>query len=139
MNTCPVYRRSGGLSYGATHSGPIGLILDPTLNRTKYSSLPFASTFNGSCANVCPVKINIHEQISAWRKVMAEEHRLPHLVVLLAREAIVPGLQDAYEHPCFRTAHYAVFHPGPSATADIEGVLIHDAQGVRALTVVLTR
>ena len=24
MNTCPVYRRSGGLSYGATYSGPIG-------------------------------------------------------------------------------------------------------------------
>jgi L-lactate dehydrogenase complex protein LldF len=77
MNTCPVYRRSGGLSYGATYSGPIGLILDPTLNRKKYSSLPFASTLNGSCTNVCPVKINIHEQIFAWRKVMAEEHQLP--------------------------------------------------------------
>jgi L-lactate dehydrogenase complex protein LldG len=61
-----------------------------------------------------------------------------HLVVLLAREAIVPGLQDAYKHPCFRTAHYAVFHTGPSATGDIEGVLIHGAQGVRSLTVVLT-
>jgi L-lactate dehydrogenase complex protein LldF len=77
MNTCPVYRRSGGLSYGATYSGPIGIILDPTLNRRKYSSLPFSSTLNGSCTNVCPVKINIHEQIFAWRKVMAEEHRLP--------------------------------------------------------------
>jgi L-lactate dehydrogenase complex protein LldF len=30
MNTCPVYRRSGGLSYGATYSGPIGVIIDPT-------------------------------------------------------------------------------------------------------------
>jgi L-lactate dehydrogenase complex protein LldF len=77
MNTCPVYRRSGGLSYGATYSGPIGLILDPTVNRRKYSSLPFASTLNGSCTNVCPVKINIHEQIFAWRRVMAQEHRLP--------------------------------------------------------------
>jgi L-lactate dehydrogenase complex protein LldF len=77
MNTCPVYRRSGGLSYGATYSGPIGIILDPTSNRRKYSSLPFSSTLNGSCTNVCPVKINIHEQIFAWRKVMAEEHRLP--------------------------------------------------------------
>jgi L-lactate dehydrogenase complex protein LldG len=26
---------------------------------------------------------------------------------------------------------------GPSATADIEGVLIHGAQGIRSLTVVL--
>jgi L-lactate dehydrogenase complex protein LldF len=76
MNTCPVYRRSGGLSYGATYSGPIGLILDPTMDHRKYSSLPFSSTLNGSCTNVCPVKINIHEQIFAWRKVMAEEHRL---------------------------------------------------------------
>ncbi|MGZ2488136.1 L-lactate dehydrogenase complex protein LldF [Rhizobium pisi] len=77
MNTCPVYRRSGGLSYGAVYSGPIGIILDPTINRRKYSSLPFASTMNGSCTNVCPVKINIHEQIFAWRKVMAENHELP--------------------------------------------------------------
>jgi len=60
------------------------------------------------------------------------------LVVLLARDAIVPGLQDAYENPAFRTAHYAVFHTGPSATGDIEGVLIHGAQGVRSLTVILT-
>ncbi len=73
MNTCPVYRRSGGLSYGATYSGPIGLILDPTFDRRKYSALTFASTLNGSCTNVCPVKINIHEQIFAWRKELAEE------------------------------------------------------------------
>ena len=74
MNTCPVYRRSGGLSYGATYSGPIGLILDPTFDRRRYSSLPFASTLNGSCSNVCPVKINIHEQIFAWRKALSESH-----------------------------------------------------------------
>jgi L-lactate dehydrogenase complex protein LldF len=77
MNTCPVYRRSGGLSYGATYSGPIGLIIDPTFNKRKYSTLPFSSTMNGSCTNVCPVKINIHEQIFAWRKVLAEEHEIP--------------------------------------------------------------
>ena len=56
MNTCPVYRRSGGLSYGATYSGPIGVIIDPTFNLRKYSSLPFASTLNGSCTSVCPVQ-----------------------------------------------------------------------------------
>ncbi|WP_430910288.1 lactate utilization protein B [Methylobacterium sp. sgz302541] len=77
MNTCPVYRRSGGLSYGATYSGPIGLIIDPTFNKRKYSTLPFSSTMNGSCTNVCPVKINIHEQIFAWRKVLSEEHEIP--------------------------------------------------------------
>ena len=77
MNTCPVYRRSGGLSYGATYSGPIGLIIDPTFNARKYSNLPFASTLNGSCTNVCPVKINIHEQIYAWRKVLVRKHETP--------------------------------------------------------------
>jgi L-lactate dehydrogenase complex protein LldF len=77
MNTCPVYRRSGGLSYGATYSGPIGVIIDPTFNLRKYSALPFASTLNGSCSNVCPVKINIHEQIYKWRQIIAERHQLP--------------------------------------------------------------
>lgn len=77
MVTCPVYRRSGGLSYGGVYSGPIGAILNPTFDRHKFSGLPFASTLNGSCTNVCPVKINIHEQIFAWRKVMAEAHELP--------------------------------------------------------------
>jgi L-lactate dehydrogenase complex protein LldF len=77
MNTCPVYRRSGGLSYGATYSGPIGVIIDPTFNLRKYSTLPFASTLNGSCSNVCPVKIDIHEQIYKWRRVIAERNQLP--------------------------------------------------------------
>jgi L-lactate dehydrogenase complex protein LldF len=76
MNTCPVYRRSGGLSYGATYSGPIGLIIDPTFNAHKYSNLPFASTLNGSCSNVCPVKINIHEQILAWRRELVKQHEV---------------------------------------------------------------
>lgn len=77
MNTCPVYRRSGGLSYRAVYAGPIGAIIDPTFDLKKYSELPFASTMNGSCTDVCPVKINIHEQIYAWRRVIAEQRRLP--------------------------------------------------------------
>ena len=77
MNTCPVYRRSGGLSYGATYSGPIGVIIDPTFNLRKYSSLPFASTLNGSCTSVCPVRINIHEQIYKWRQIISERNQLP--------------------------------------------------------------
>ncbi|MFL9991416.1 lactate utilization protein B [Paraburkholderia sediminicola] len=77
MNTCPVYRRSGGLSYGGTYSGPIGAIINPTFDLKRYSALPFASTLNGSCTNVCPVKINIHEQIYKWRTVIAERHEVP--------------------------------------------------------------
>lgn len=70
MNTCPVYRRSGGLSYGATYMGPIGIITMPITDIRRYRELPFASTINGSCSHVCPVHINIHDQIYKWREVM---------------------------------------------------------------------
>jgi L-lactate dehydrogenase complex protein LldF len=73
MNTCPVYRKSGGLSYHNTISGPIGAILAPNLNMKKHADLPFASTLCGSCSNVCPVKINIHEQLYKWRQVIVKE------------------------------------------------------------------
>ncbi|EAZ80436.1 lactate utilization protein B [Algoriphagus machipongonensis] len=68
MNTCPIYRRSGGYSYGSTVPGPIGSILSPGIDVKKYSTLPFASTLCGSCSDVCPVKINIHEQLYEWRQ-----------------------------------------------------------------------
>jgi len=37
----------------------------PTFDIRRHSELPFSSTLNGSCTNVCPVKIHIHEQIYA--------------------------------------------------------------------------
>ena len=68
MNTCPVYRRSGGHSYQATVPGPIGSILSPNIDMKKHASLPFASSLCGSCSDVCPVKIDIHQQLYAWRQ-----------------------------------------------------------------------
>nr|WP_294877419.1 lactate utilization protein B [uncultured Pedobacter sp.] len=73
MNTCPVYRRSGGHSYHTAIAGPIGSILAPNLDMKNYADLPFASTLCGSCSNVCPVKINIHEQLYKWRQVIVKE------------------------------------------------------------------
>ncbi|SMC41804.1 LutB/LldF family L-lactate oxidation iron-sulfur protein [Pedobacter africanus] len=73
MNTCPVYRRSGGHSYHTAVAGPIGSILAPNLDMKDYADLPFASTLCGSCSNVCPVKINIHEQLYKWRQVIVKE------------------------------------------------------------------
>jgi len=58
-----------------------------------------------------------------------------HLIVLPDPADIVVNLHHAYRRPEFRDRHYASFHTGPSATADIEGVLIHGAQGVRSLSV----
>ncbi|SEG36388.1 lactate utilization protein B [Algoriphagus boritolerans] len=74
MNTCPIYRRSGGFSYGSTVPGPIGSILSPGLDMKKHSTLPFASTLCGSCSDVCPVKINIHEQLYEWRQEITKTH-----------------------------------------------------------------
>ncbi|KDR28593.1 MULTISPECIES: LUD domain-containing protein [Caballeronia] len=59
-----------------------------------------------------------------------------HLVVLLDPAQLVEGLQQVYRRDDFKSARYAVLVTGPSATADIEGVLIRGAQGVRSLTVV---
>jgi L-lactate dehydrogenase complex protein LldF len=70
INTCPVYRRSGGHSYHHAIAGPIGAILAPGLDMNKYADLPFASTLCGSCTNVCPVKIDIHDQLYKWRQVL---------------------------------------------------------------------
>lgn len=79
MNTCPIYRRSGGHSYDATIPGPIGSILSPGKDLTKHSSLPFASTLCGSCSNVCPVKINIHEQLYKWRQLITKDVKQPFI------------------------------------------------------------
>jgi L-lactate dehydrogenase complex protein LldF len=73
FNTCPVYRRSGGHSYHTAVAGPIGSILNPNLDMKANADLPFASTLCGSCTNVCPVKINIHEQLWKWRQVIVAE------------------------------------------------------------------
>ncbi len=68
MNTCPVYRRSGGHSYGTTVPGPIGSVLSPAADPARNASLPFASSLCGSCSDVCPVKIDLHSQLLAWRR-----------------------------------------------------------------------
>ena len=73
FNTCPVYRRSGGHSYHNAVAGPIGSILAPNIDMRKNADLPFASTLCGSCSNVCPVKIDIHDQLWKWRQILVKE------------------------------------------------------------------
>lgn len=76
MNTCPVYRRSGGHSYAATVPGPIGSVLAPTRDPGGYASLPSACSLCGSCTDVCPVKIPLHHQLLSWRKDLASRGHL---------------------------------------------------------------
>jgi L-lactate dehydrogenase complex protein LldF len=68
LNTCPIYRRSGGHSYGYVIPGPIGAILAPSVDLAAHRTLPFASTLCGSCGDVCPVRIDIPGQLLAWRQ-----------------------------------------------------------------------
>jgi L-lactate dehydrogenase complex protein LldF len=103
MNTCPVYRRGGGLSYGATYSGPIGVILDPGFDLSKYRELPFHSSLCGSCTEVCPVKIDISDQIYKWRRVVAAKGMLK-----LSKKVGMSALGTTLAHP-------AVFHVAESA------------------------
>lgn len=96
MNTCPVYRRSGGHSYDFTIPGPIGAILSPNIDMRKHASLPFASTLCGSCTDVCPVKIDIHTQLYKWRQVLGQAGEIPASkkwsMRLLSRVLAKPGV-----------------------------------------------
>lgn len=60
-----------------------------------------------------------------------------HLVVLLDPGKIVETMHDGYASINLTASPYGVFMAGPSATGDIEGVIIHGAQGARSLTVFL--
>ena len=73
MNTCPVYRRTSGISYDATYMGPIGIVLEPSYDLHKYAQLPYSCTHCGSCGNVCPVMVPIPELVLYWRSVVVDK------------------------------------------------------------------
>jgi len=77
MNTCPVFRRSGGYSYGSTIPGPIGSILSPQRDPKRHGSLPFASSLCGSCTDVCPVKIDLHHELYELRQELVRQKVVP--------------------------------------------------------------
>ncbi|MFM0339636.1 LutC/YkgG family protein [Paraburkholderia fungorum] len=90
---------------------------------------------------VVRARFGVAETGSVWFSereyvVNALGYLVQHLVVLLDPAQLLDGLQDVYRRDDFRAARYAALVTGPSATADIEGVLIRGAQGVRSLTVV---
>lgn len=74
LNTCPVYRQTGGHAYGWVYSGPIGSVLDPGLLGLEAAMpLPYASTLCGACVEVCPVRIPITEMLVRWREAAVQE------------------------------------------------------------------
>jgi L-lactate dehydrogenase complex protein LldG len=90
---------------------------------------------------VVRARFGVAETGSVWLseaefKVNALGFLSQHLLVLLDLRKLVPNLHHAYRDSGFHEARYAVLMTGPSATADIEGILVRGAQGIRSLTVV---
>ncbi|HXZ85141.1 MAG TPA: 4Fe-4S dicluster domain-containing protein, partial [Myxococcota bacterium] len=94
LNSCPVYRRAGGHAYGWALPGPIGSVLAPALAAPgEAGRLPFASTLCGSCSAVCPVKIDLHDQLVAWRGLGAPRTSGERLLARLGALALAGPLR----------------------------------------------
>ncbi len=94
LNTCPVYRRSGGFSYGYTIPGPIGSTLAPNRDLKKYSTLPYACSLCASCTNVCPVKVDLHHELYYKRQ-----------------EVVEAGYLSPIKHNALKMATWLMCHP----------------------------
>jgi len=93
MNTCPVYRRSGGYSYSYFIPGPIGINLGMLKSPKDYYSNLTACTLCFSCNNVCPVKIDIGNQIYKWRQELDSIGKAN-----LVKKTISSGMKFAFYH-----------------------------------------
>ncbi len=68
LNHCVVYRNIGGHAYGGTYPGPMGSVLTPALDGLPAArDLAHACTLNGSCQEVCPVRIPLPTLLRGWR------------------------------------------------------------------------
>ena len=100
MNTCPVYRRSGGYSYTYFIPGPIGINLGMLRNKKKYTDNVSACSLCCSCDNVCPVKVNLSEQIYRWRQELDSLGKADSM-----KKAMSNGMKVLFDHPSlYRTA-----------------------------------
>jgi L-lactate dehydrogenase complex protein LldF len=94
MNTCPVYRRSGGYSYTYFIPGPIGINLGMLRNPQKYYDNVSACTLCYSCNNVCPAHVNLADQIYRWRQGL---NALGHADPM--KKVMSNGMKYLFEHP----------------------------------------
>ena len=94
MNTCPVYRRSGGYSYTYFIPGPIGVNLGMLRDASRYSDNVSACTLCLSCDNVCPSKVGPGSQIYLWRQKLDSLHRADPMKKFMSK-----GMETLFEHP----------------------------------------
>ena len=103
MNTCPVYRRSGGYSYSYFIPGPLGINLGMLHSPEEHNGNVSGCSLCYSCSKVCPAKVNPAEQIYTWRQQMA-----PLGVAPLPKKMMVKAM-----NPIMR--HKSIFYAGVAA------------------------
>lgn len=94
MNTCPVYRRSGGYSYTYFIPGPIGINLGMLRDKKRYSDNVSACSLCCSCDNVCPAKVNLSEQIYLWRQGLDTYGKADPMKKIMSR-----GMGIVFDYP----------------------------------------
>jgi len=94
MNTCPVYRRTGGYSYTYFIPGPIGINLGMVHDPLKYYDNVSACSLCLSCSNVCPAKVDLGEQIYKWRQQLDSWGKADKM-----KKAMSKGMKILFEHP----------------------------------------
>lgn len=94
MNTCPVYRRSGGYSYTYFIPGPIGINLGMLKNPQKYFDNVSACSLCYSCNNVCPAKIDLADQIYRWRQNLDSLGKADRMKKIMSG-----GMKFLFTHP----------------------------------------
>lgn len=99
MNTCPVYRRSGGHSYTYIIPGPIGINLGMLRDGRKFNDNVSACSLCCSCDNVCPAKVNLSEQIYSWRQELDEIGRAPFM-----KKFMSGGMSFIFDRPSLYNA-----------------------------------
>ncbi len=94
MNTCPVYRRSGGYSYTYFIPGPIGINLGMAHGPREYADNVSACSLCCSCDNVCPAMVNLSEQIYLWRQKLDSLGKANP-----AKKAMSRGMKVLFDRP----------------------------------------
>ncbi len=81
-----MYQKIGGHGYGSVYPGPIGSIISPVFHGIERAkAMPYASSLCGACAEICPVRIDLHHGLLWWRKSIVEGGHTPLAERLLMR------------------------------------------------------
>ena len=106
MNTCPVYRRTGGYSYSYFIPGPIGINLGMLRNPKEHSGNVAACSLCMSCQEVCPAKVDLGDQIYRWRQSLQKQG-----TAKTAKKLLCDAMSIVYGYPGLYKAATAPLRP----------------------------